>query len=208
MTEPVREQLSACLDGELSRAELDLLIKRVAKDSELQQTLGRYALIAEAVRGNSAVRASGDFSARVMAAVQHEPNDRRVAVPGSARRWLRPIAGMGVAASVAAVAMFSVQQSGVMPQMVAESDPAVQGVEMQPMPGESPSYVVPTATTSSAFIPATRLTNYVVAHSEFASPLGRRTVLSGVLAEEEDEALAQDDVSDEIPLDSSQDARR
>jgi hypothetical protein len=45
---------------------------------------------------------------------------------------------------------------------------------------------VPTSTTSSAFIPATRLTNYVVAHSEYSSPLGRRSVLSGVLADDEE----------------------
>jgi hypothetical protein len=30
---------------------------------------------------------------------------------------------------------------------------------------------------------AARLTNYVVAHSEYSSPLGRRSVLSGIVAE-------------------------
>lgn len=192
MTEPVKEQLSACLDGELPSAELDLLLKRVSADAELRGALGRYALIGETLRGKGAVRASTDFAARVMAEVAHQPVDTGAARRLAQRhaRWLRPAAGMAVAAGVAAVAVFSVQQSGVMPQMVAQqSSPAP--VEMQTMPNDGPSYVVPTATNSSAFIPATRLTNYVVAHSEFASPLGRRTVLSGVLAEEEEETLAE-----------------
>jgi len=58
------------------------------------------------------------------------------------------------------------------------------------------SYVVPTSTSSSAFIPATRLTNYVVAHSEYSSPLGRRSVLSGVLADDE-EVKAVDGATDD-----------
>ena len=44
---------------------------------------------------------------------------------------------------------------------------------------------MPTNTTQSAFVPATRLTNYVVAHSEYSSPLARRSVLTGVLAEDD-----------------------
>jgi len=44
---------------------------------------------------------------------------------------------------------------------------------------------VPTNTSQSAFVPATRLTNYVVAHSEYSSPLARRSVLTGVLAEDD-----------------------
>ena len=51
---------------------------------------------------------------------------------------------------------------------------------------DEPSYTVPTTTGQpSAFVPAARLTNYVVAHSEYSSPLGRRTVLSGVLSEDD-----------------------
>jgi hypothetical protein len=56
---------------------------------------------------------------------------------------------------------------------------------------DNPSYIVPQRE-ATAIIPATRLTNYVVAHSEYATPLGRRTVLNGVLAEEEDESSRDD----------------
>jgi hypothetical protein len=53
------------------------------------------------------------------------------------------------------------------------------------------SYTVPDpgSTSMSVFVPATRLTNYVVAHSEYSSPLGRRSVLTGVLADDDDPRL-------------------
>jgi hypothetical protein len=33
-------------------------------------------------------------------------------------------------------------------------------------------------------VPAARLTNYVMAHSEYSSPIGRRNVLSNLLSDE------------------------
>jgi hypothetical protein len=43
------------------------------------------------------------------------------------------------------------------------------------------------------------LTNYVVAHSEYSSPLGRRSVLSGVLAEGEADTDDLDDLVEDAP---------
>ena len=110
----------------------------------------------------------------------------------AAIRYLRPAAGMAIAAGVAAVAVLTMQPSGqsdvgsVSTPLVAANQPAAN----DPVAVADPesSYVVPTSTTQSPFIPATRLTNYVVAHSEYSSQLGRRAVLSGVLA---DDAEAQ-----------------
>jgi hypothetical protein len=48
----------------------------------------------------------------------------------------------------------------------------------------APSYTVPEPATASSLVNAARLTNYVVAHSEYSSPLGRRNVLSGIVAED------------------------
>jgi sigma-E factor negative regulatory protein RseA len=185
MTESVNEQLSACLDGQLPEGELDLLIKRVGRDSELRQTLGRYALVGEALRGHGAAQASAGFADRIAAAIDAETSQPSGAVQPSARvnpsvlRWLRPIGGVAVAAGVAAVAVFVFQSNAPQPDA---------RVAQSPAPVVAPavdSYIVP-STTVSNFIPATRLTNYVVAHSEYSSPLGRRTVLSGVLSEEDD----------------------
>ena len=121
MTDALNEQLSACLDGELPPAELDLLLKRLARDPELRETLGRYSAVGEAMRNAKPAVASRSFADKVMAAVDQEPAAarRRVRMPPALLRSLRPIAGVGVAATVAAVAIFSVQRAGVSPGPVA-----------------------------------------------------------------------------------------
>jgi negative regulator of sigma E activity len=191
MTDPLQEQLSACLDGSLSEAELGLLIKRVERDAALAATLSRYALIGEALKADKPVVASAGFASKVMGALADEPAaaHRGFHVSPAVMRRLRPVAGLAVAAGVAAVAVLSVQNSGVAPpdQLAVNSAP---GNIVVIAPTEDPSYVVPPMNaTNAALVPATRLTNYVVAHSEYSSPLGRRSVLSGVLAEDDlDEA--------------------
>jgi sigma-E factor negative regulatory protein RseA len=190
MTDAVNEQLSACLDGELPPAELDLLLKRLERNPELREALGRYTAIGEALREARPVVASRSFADKVLAAVDQEPAAarRRVRIPPALIRSLRPVAGIGVAATVAAVAIFAVQRAGVAPGPVAANQPAAAPTSIVAQnDDEAASYIVPTpgTTTQSAFVPATRLTNYVVAHSEYSSPLARRSVLTGVLAEDD-----------------------
>ena len=190
MTDAVNEQLSACLDGELPPAELDLLLKRLERNPELRESLGRYTVIGEALRNTKPVVASRSFADKVMAAVDQEPAAARRAVRLSPRlvRSLRPVAGIGVAATVAAVAIFAVQRTGVAPGPVAANQPAAAPTSIVAQnDDEAASYIVPTpgTTSQSAFVPATRLTNYVVAHSEYSSPLARRSVLTGVLTEDD-----------------------
>jgi len=213
MTDALNEQLSACLDGELPPAELDLLLKRLERDPELRQTLGRYTAVGEAMRQAKPAIASRSFADKVMGAVDQEPAvaRRRVRIPPVLLRSLRPVAGIAVAATVAAVAIFSVQQAGVAPGPVVASEPSTAPTALVAQSDdEAASYIVPTNTTQSAFVPATRLTNYVVAHSEYSSPLARRSVLTGVLAEDDsdpDVATQNDDKNDdkdETPAASSQ----
>src|SRR5262245_64714478 len=110
MSDSVKEQLSACLDGQLADGELDLLLKRVEREPELRQALGRYALITEAMRPGNPTRASGAFADGVMAALDAEPaSAKRYALSPRTIRWLRPAAGFAVAAGVAAVAVLVLQ---------------------------------------------------------------------------------------------------
>ena len=190
MTDAVNEQLSACLDGELPAAELDLLLKRLERNPELREALGRYTAIGEALREARPVVASRSFADKVMAAVDQEPAAarRRARIPPALLRGLRPVAGIGVAGTVAAVAIFVVRQADVTQGPVAASQPsAAPTAVVAQNDDEAASYIVPTpnTTSQSAFVPATRLTNYVVAHSEYSSPLARRSVLTGVLAEDD-----------------------
>jgi len=108
MTDSVKEQLSACLDGELPPGELDLLLKRLERDPELRGALGRYALLGETLRGRQPVAASRGFADKVAAALDAEPAMTPAVSPavmpaakvarrgfGSAAfaKWLQPAAG-------------------------------------------------------------------------------------------------------------------
>ena len=209
MKDALNEQLSACLDGELPEAELDLLLKRVGKEAELRAAIGRYSLIGEAMRAERPAVASRDFASKVMAAVAQEapiqtpaamPVPQRPAAvaqkisPAAGRpaliRYGRPALGMAIAAGVAAVAVLTMQPVG-QPDLTGSQAPLVAANEPTVAPAATnadadASYVVPTSTSNSAFIPGTRLTNYVVAHSEYSSQLGRRSLMSGVLADDEE----------------------
>lgn len=185
MSDSVKEQLSACLDGELADHELDLLLKRVGRDAELRESIGRYALIGEALRGK--VQApSPQFAATLMARIGSEATPNAPARKNFSR-YLRPLSGVAIAASVA-VALISIQHVSQSPGTQAVA-PAAVVAEAPNTP--QPSYVVPVSSQDVSFVPATRLTNYVVAHSEYTSPLSRRTLLSGVLSEDDDASTEQ-----------------
>lgn len=209
MTDSVNEQLSACLDGELPAAELDLLLKRLERNPELREALGRYTVIGEALRHTKPAVASRSFADKVMAAVDQEPAVARrgLRMSPTLARSLRPVAGIGIAATVAAVAIFSVQQAGVAPGPIAVNEPAAAPTTVVANNADqAASYIVPTTTSQSAFVPATRLTNYVVAHSEYSSPLARRSVLTGVLAEDDGDPDVATRREDEPPPSSDQSA--
>jgi negative regulator of sigma E activity len=206
MSEQIHEQVSAFLDGELPDTETELLLKRLTRDAELRESFGRYALIGEALRGTSPSVLSKSFASRVNRAIDGEPMPAAVQLQiAKSPRWWRPLAGVGVAAGVAAFAIVALQQRATSPN-IAQVQPAAivkvapgmpvadsRPVSVNPSPAaltaqnhEALSYTVPTATadSTSAMAPA-RLTNYVFAHSKYSSGLGQRGVLADLLIEDE-----------------------
>src|SRR3982074_2405869 len=118
MSEQIREQVSAFLDGELPNSETELLLKRLTRDSELREGFGRFALIGEAIRGTSRGPLTKGFSGRVNLAIDGELLPVNGHVPqGRGPRWWRPFAGAAVAASVAVVAVVALQQRAVPPKV-------------------------------------------------------------------------------------------
>src|SRR3984885_7892563 len=105
MSEQIREQVSAFLDGELPNTETELLLKRLTRDGELRESFGRYALIGEAGRGAGPHILTRGFASRVNVAIDGEPGVAvRAAASPRVIRWWRPFAGVTVAAGVATVA--------------------------------------------------------------------------------------------------------
>src|SRR5258708_36618171 len=94
MSEQIREQVSAFLDGELPNTETELLLKRLTRDCELRESFGRYALIGEALRGGGSSRLTRGFASRVNHAIDGQP--AQAAAQGHqwrAPRCWRPLSG-------------------------------------------------------------------------------------------------------------------
>src|SRR5258707_13368146 len=99
MSEQIREQVSAFLDGELPNTETELLLKRLTRDCELRESFGRYALIGEALRGGGSPILTRGFASRGNHAIDGEPAQAAAqAQQARAPRWGRPLAGVAVAA--------------------------------------------------------------------------------------------------------------
>lgn len=197
--EALRQQLSAFVDGELPGAETDLLVRRLARDAELKQAMSRYLLVGEALRQPRAIGPSRGFAAKVAVAIDHDATapsaapvlSRATAQP--AIQWLKPAVGLALAASVAAAAVLVFRGSlGPAEVPIAKTEQPAAVLAAAPRPTESSSYVVPAANPSPAVpITAARLTNYVVAHSEYSSALGRRNMLTGLLANDAETAAIE-----------------
>ena len=199
MSEQIREQVSAFLDGELPGTETELLLKRLTRDGELRESFGRYALIGEALRGAGSHVLTRGFASRVNIAIDGEPA-QPAGQQARSQRWWRPIAGVAVAAGVATVAIVALQQRAISPGVQTASTITAENATLRPVtaaeqtasaPGagaahEALSYTVPT---SSAEAPArmapARLTNYIFAHSKYSSGLGQRGVLADLLIEDD-----------------------
>lgn len=176
MTDQIREQMSALIDGELPQDEVGLLVRRMARDAELKRAFGNYVLAGEVVRAPGGVLASPGFAARVSAAIG-DGDVGEVAmssVPGrTTLRWRRPLAAAAVAASAALAAVLLVSPEGGQPEQFAARSgaPAALPVVSLPVGGSSPT-------------PGEnqRLAGYMVVHGQYATPIGRRTVWTNALA--------------------------
>jgi sigma-E factor negative regulatory protein RseA len=201
MSEQIREQVSAFLDGELPNSETELLLKRLTRDGELRESFGRYTLIGEAIRGTTRGLLTKGFAGRVNLAIDGELIPVNGPVSQSrGLRWWRPFAGAAVAAGVAAVAVVALQQRAVAPTLrtagtqltarVAAPAPSAAIAEggAVPAPREAISYTVPTISPAApAAMPPARLTNYVFAHSRYSSGLDLRGVVADLLIEGEEQ---------------------
>ena len=106
MSDTLHNQISAFLDGELPEHEAELLVRRLCSSEELRGVAARYSVIGEVMRGDD-LRPASDIAARVMDSVSREPTITE------GRGWFkgltRPLAGVAVAATVAGLALFSLQ---------------------------------------------------------------------------------------------------
>jgi sigma-E factor negative regulatory protein RseA len=100
------EFLSCLMDGELEKSKQTM--EQLSRCGEAKSFWLRCHIIREAIRDSQPSLLSHNFSQRVMQALENEPV---VFNPRAARRLhvLKPIAGLAIAASVAAVTVFGIR---------------------------------------------------------------------------------------------------
>jgi anti-sigma factor RsiW len=192
MTERIKEQLSAFLDGELPDPESALLLKRLERDDDLRGALSRYSLIGAVLRSEGDVPAARQVAARVSAAIAREPTriGKLAWLPGRVALG-RGVVGIAVAAGVAFGAVMLVQQvlnveaDAPVAVLARAEAPPVQPVADDSGPLDVPAepYVTPPAADVPAGIAPAELANYLVAHYGYASPLVRRSVGAGLISD-------------------------
>ncbi len=167
MTERLREQLSAMMDGELPETEQALLMARLQRDPELRRSWARYHMIGDSLRGQHLVPEDIGIADAVTGALQTEPA-HRVGHAALLRKAAKPIAGLAVAASVAVVAVLSLQQVG--------PDASGSGAIPMAQAPAVPATLVRAPQDNSAAT-AAQLNQYLVNHNEFAAGTGVRGML-------------------------------
>ena len=184
MSDQIREQISAFLDGELPSAESELLLKRMLRDSALRDSFGRYSLIGEAMRGLKHMPRQGKFTNAINGAIDGEPARSASGRAPRLAGWglWRVLGGAAVAASVAFVAVVALQLRTPAPS------PTSAAIVAAPAPvakvRDIISDVSPNPKGSAAnAIPGARLTNYVFAHSQYPSLLGQRDVMTDLIVD-------------------------
>ncbi len=132
MNDAIQMQISAFVDGELPDNEADLLLRRMSQDADLRRKVAEYLAIGRALRGETVVPGVDRIHERVSAAIDDKPLDEVIAKTGPQPvRAIRPLAGAAVAATVALLAIFGLQQTmtvdgsgaGAGDGQVAEADP-------------------------------------------------------------------------------------
>jgi len=213
--EQVESQLSAMFDGELPAAECELLSRRIDRDENLRARWSRYALIGAAMRSEPVATARRGFASRVSAALGaddrsghnvHKSTTRKrtmwntalaasmVAVVAgvsiSMLRYSTPNAGSVSSGTVARTSV-PVSTSGAANVVSTGADTsalrpaAIRMAKNSGGSGEPLSYVTPTNSATAAVGLRTELADFIVAHSEYSSPLMRRSLLSALVSSED-----------------------
>jgi sigma-E factor negative regulatory protein RseA len=124
MTEDIKQQLSALMDGELDADTRRFLLRRLQRDEELAGSWERWHLGADCLRGRHVVPMRSGFARAIAAAIAADPVPRR----GLGPTLLRWGGGMAVAASVAIAALLAVPGPAVAPG--GSSAPAIAASEV------------------------------------------------------------------------------
>lgn len=174
------EHLSSLMDGELSRDASLFLTRRLFSDDEMCETWERYHLIRDCIRQPGSKQMVTGLSVKLSASLDAE--ELPTVSAWRSNRWLKPVTGLAIAASVALMAIgVTAPQPG---QIQGQDETAL--VKPANQPFVSPNTLVSSpASQAVSYAPAqqansNRLNAYLLRHNQMARTAGRQGFVSFV----------------------------
>jgi hypothetical protein len=189
MNDAIRMQISAFVDGELPQNEAELLLRRLCQNGNLRQQAAEFLAMGRAMRGERSVAGMANLRGRISAALDDTTFQEEPDVVSSVRpRFLRPLAGVAIAATVALAALLGLQQVSVGPE--AESLPANTAVAERI--DDDGAYTVPNQVDDP-------LRDYYLRHSASSSYFGANSINARLVTLQLREDVIVDSISAEMP---------
>jgi len=178
MKDKISEQISALFDDELEHEEHELLLRRLKQEAGLQQALSRYQIIGDAMRQHLSDAASVDLARKVSESIDAEPDIAARASEARHMMLIKPVAGLAIAASVAAMAVIGLQDMGQF-QSPEQATPRLAQIQAQPQ-SHNGILRASAGTHWDRQQPETerRLNGYLVNHSEYTSNISLQGMIN------------------------------
>jgi sigma-E factor negative regulatory protein RseA len=200
MNKETLEHISSLMDGELSRETGLFLTRRLSADRELCGTWERYHLIRDCMRQPGGNIPLVDLSQRMRDALSEEQAEPATAL--ASRRWMKPVAGLAVAVSVALMAVVAIGPG----QPLQGPDPTASTAQPFTSPNILPA--IP-ETQAASFSPQTqdsRLNSYLLRHNQSIGSISSQGFLGYVpmisTAETEDPIAEEEPAVEEDAVDA------
>jgi len=110
MNDALKMQISAFVDGELPENESELLLRRLGQDAVLRQQVSHYLHIGRLARREPEIRGMELLRGRIAESLGEVADEPATFVPAARSRYTRLMAGGAIAAAVALLALFGLQQ--------------------------------------------------------------------------------------------------
>lgn len=156
MSDKSNQQISNLMDGELEVNASQFLLKRMAADDSLSSTWDSYHLIKSCLQKQKSELLFIDIAHKVTQQLSHQKPELISENP-SVNKWLRPVLGMGIAASVAFMSVTMLQNQRGNDGGVEKLPSIVQENIAQPIKTNISANV---ATASSAIVPPPSLSRF------------------------------------------------
>ena len=196
----VEKKLSAFVDGELPENESELLLRRLSQDTALRGQVARYLAIGRLIRQDVEVPGMDGLRNRIAVALGDDAALLRQEQPVVGSKFMTPVTGVAVAATVAALALVGLSQLDA--TIGPDLDSAV-AIDM------APSYTEPTVQEELDNQPDAQSLEYFRRHVDSSSDLGTNGTLTRMVTFElrEGELVEIEPDSHLLPASSDDDVK-